>query len=562
MSTRSLLVYAPWVPCQLEALMPQHVLAALAGALVADGHETEILDYGTLRGLRTLARPGVRAAGTQMADSGVTPQKHNWRSWWLDRQIRSLNAVLAEAVSAHHMAVALQIADRGALDFMVYLLNTRGDVAAAASIAGTVRQWCPNLPQLVVGPFAERHAGLLLSERGEFDGALTGDIELGIREWAPVSGRRHAWREASSLVYREDGGIVRTPVRRVPSLEALPAPCYDRPVYPALAGGEKLHLYTVEQSRGDSSPGCGKGASRFGPVRVRGSKDTLASLQRLMRLHGAMAFHIAGSGTPSAQCDCLAYDLVAFGKPVRYSRSTGIRHIDPATTRALYSSGCRAAEVRADTGSQRLLDDFYGSGFGVTRMEEALRACRRAGLYTALRLTYPCPQDDYHTHAETLRLLQRCKPDSVAVAPAEPEEGSMWLQRAPSFGFRADWSRYGKWAGARDLRPAWAPPAVLFLPYRMAGWSTQGIARGYSGFCEDVAAMGIAHDVGARAALLAAMTRGVEQDRYLARIYRALYTFDMRALEELMDCFNRRALAPVNTVRFHPYTPVLAAVGN
>ncbi len=195
-------------------------------------------------------------------------------------------------------------------------------------------------------------------------------------------------------------------------------------------------------------------------------------------------------------------------------------------------------------------------------MEEVLQSCKRAGLHVAVGLTYPCPLDDYHTHAETLRLLQRCKPGSVHVAPPEPEEGSLWLQRAPAYQFRADWTRHGKWAGARDLRPAWLPPAALFLPYRMSGWSVQRIAQEHGALCEDVAALGIAQGLSPSEVLLAELLPAPERRGYLDELRRELYCFDTRSLEELLGRFNDAASTSTNTVRFRPFTPVLAAVGN
>ena len=57
MTTSSLLISYAGYPFTPSSLMPDNGLANLAGALIADGHRTRILDYGTVGMVEELYPP-------------------------------------------------------------------------------------------------------------------------------------------------------------------------------------------------------------------------------------------------------------------------------------------------------------------------------------------------------------------------------------------------------------------------------------------------------------------------------------------------------------------------
>lgn len=92
------------------------------------------------------------------------------------------------------------------------------------------------------------------------------------------------------------------------------------------------------------------------------------------------------------------------------------RNISPATVRILQGAGCRAVEILALSGSQRILEDVYRADFSVRDVRELAETCRAAGLKVLLRYAAPCCWDDRHTFDEARRLAEQCACAGISVA--------------------------------------------------------------------------------------------------------------------------------------------------
>jgi len=92
------------------------------------------------------------------------------------------------------------------------------------------------------------------------------------------------------------------------------------------------------------------------------------------------------------------------------------RNISPATVRILQGAGCRAVEILALSGSQRILEDVYRTNFSVRDVRELAETCRAAGLKVLLRYAAPCCWDDRHTFDEARRLAEQCACSGISVA--------------------------------------------------------------------------------------------------------------------------------------------------
>lgn len=561
MKTRSALLYVPGVPYRLDALMPQRCLAVSAGCLIGAGHETRIWDYGTVEAMRRFSTPGFRAAAKEIssgwdtlcggAGAGRTPSY---------REARAFKALSLECEVRRCREVALSVAAEERLDFVAFLVHRREDFRMARRVAELLREERPEVCQVVFGPHIDLYGTVALASAPVFDGGCVGDYELGLAALSERINRREEWGVIPDFLYRTAGGLRRTGRDVNMDLDFLAAPCYERAVYPAVHTTGKLRLFTLEHSRGLHHSGNYRPVPEEGarPVRVRSASRMCDEMEGLSRLFGARAYLVNGVSTPSAQIDVLSQEILSRRLKVHYVRAGHILCAGAAAFPLMALSGCSAIEFRVDTGSQRLLEDYYGHDFGVTDIERLFRASRDAGLLRVMHLSYPCPKDDQHTRAETLRLVRRCKPDAASVGAPELVPGSWWYVRGLEFGYRIDPAAYSRWVTGEDLIPG----GVEASAYRMPGWPETRVAAEREALVREYAELGVAGLGSAGEALVARMTGYEGEEGEFAMMSRErLFTGDAAGVAKLVDDFNRHG-APASAAPFRPFVPVLAAVGN
>jgi len=286
-------------------------------------------------------------------------------------------------------------------------------------------------------------------------------------------------------------------------------------------------------------------------------------MSHLARTYGLRTFRFTGPGTPAFHAEAVAHGILAARMSVAYSQTFPPNYAEPGIAAVLRESGCEACAVRLDSGSQRLLDDYYGRGFGVTEVEQMLRACVAEDIFTEARIMYPSPRDDYNSRAETLRIVNRARPHTVTVVPPEAPPGSDWHCWLDEFGFSLPEKPYSRWiAGEDDLEMACAGRGEA-SPIRVGPRLLRKTEREYAEIVAELRETGVNTTVSAEVALLARVADyGGREAEFQRAIRRAILSGDALALASALEGFNRRACVPPHTIVCRPFTPVLAAVGN
>lgn len=551
MKSRSLLLYVPGIPLRLESLLPQRPLASLASSLLHGGHETQIVDYGRLAAMERFFAPNQKAEGVDThAASGWWPRiRMSWRENGIRQRFHDFYTQAATEVSEH-----------SGLDFVVFLVNNREDLRSATQVALRLRQSQPQIRRLVTGRYIERCASLVLAASDAFDGALGENPERSMMLLAERIHLRERWAELPEIHFRSGECVISTGMDQPSSLEHLPLPRYDAFVYPALRDHGKIRIFSVENSRcalespGDCSPWR---------VRIKPASCVCQEIAQIVQEFPASAFHLEGPETSALQMAHLASELRAWGLHVAYSREGHIRHADPGVLRDLAQSGCEAIDFQVDSGSQRLLEDFYQRRFSVSEIERVLRGSRAVNLFSTIRLTFPCPWDDYHTRAETVRILERCRPQGVDVSPPWLWPGSLWHQRAPEFGYRLDHGRYVRWMAATGRDSRGDEQMESRAPYQMYEWSAARIETERRALFSQIEALGIGWHTAAWEGLMARAAGYLgREDVYCASLRHALSEGDLAQAETLIGAFNSRVASYAEVDSFRLFTPLPAAVGN
>lgn len=523
MRTRSVLVHLPAHPFAIEDLCPDRALASMAAILTEAGHWTRILDYGTVETFERLLPTRLRSALRPIAaepHAGPSPQWGVSLSlrWKLRRQTKEIH----ERVCAE---IAQEIASQERLDFVLLRISGPRVLPKSLHISRRLRELAPGVIQMA----ACTHDGLLPLAHTAFDCLYRGRPSRALAEWAGQLHHREKW---SSIPHIAPCGHTPSNPRGQDAEEReerLPAPLYSPLLYPALKKSTKMNIFSVEDAPATTP------ALPFTPP----AGTLAAELMRLRNEHGARAIHLVGRGAREGRIAALAKELLKRGRPFRYSRDASIAELSPATLPLLQASGCCALSFTIDTGSQRLLDAYYRHPFSVTQIEETLRAAKRSGIHTIARFTYPSPEDDYHTRAETLRLIERVRPHAAPVAlPAHA-------------GFEAD----GALHVAADALIPFAPPGGRPVKKKAL--------RERLELSRDIERLGVLTAMTPRMALMADLSGyGGREGEFCEELGYQFATGDAIGIATLVELINRGRPLPANAPMLRPFTPHQDAVGN
>jgi len=565
MNTRSILVRFPGLPFTFDTLLPDRHLAMLAGALFEAGHATEIRDYGTVEVLDRLfplrARESLERLVDQRSDAAVSADAFGAV---LPRRLTRAFAIRRQQLCA---AVVDELASESSLDFVAFSVHRREDWPGVRQIAQRLREERPSLRLVATGAWVDEYAEILVESEGVdvFDGLFVGDAEAALSAWADRMDRPDTWAAVPNLVVPLSGRDQSLERDTSYSLDALPEPAYAADVYPALHEAGKLRLFAVEDSRGcgETCHGCAQPALSGSDVRLRSATATCDAIARLGRRYGARAFHFVSSGTPAVHAEAVAQALRVRRVAAIYSRPIQLSYAGPGLAAVLHASGCQVCSVRVDTGSQRLLDDYYARGFTVSPAEQVVRALVAQDIFTVTRFVYPCPVDDYHSRAETVRLVNRTRPHAVTIDLPGLSPGSNWYAWAADFGFRVAPHKYRRWVV--DGTAGWpgCASADAGLPYRVGERSAKALVHEHADLVAEIRELKIPTHVDPLTALVARVAghagREPEFSRQAARHF---LTGDAAGLATQVAAFNCRACVPLNTLVCRPFTPVDLAVGN
>ncbi len=376
MGFRGLLVRVPTCPFRIDSLRPDRRLAVLAATLSNRGHAVEVRDFGTVE---TLARV-----------------------WHPTRRNRLFGGGRAVRSQLNHEISKALLREPG-LDFVVLAGSETTQAREISEIASQIRAKCDRVRLLAW----DRSPNDTSRRGGAIDSWFTGANPFEIADCLD----RMTCGEA--LGFEAARG-------RIGATAWTELPRYDAGIYPNLHNATMLHVFDLAMERviDDNSVRNESAKAPTGAIArlVREAKRTL-------RAAGPGAFHVrcehgdrASRSEQSLVCERLAVAFHANGLMLEHSMHTTVASVSSRGLSDLADLGCRAIAVEIGSGSQQLVDRFHGAAWTVSRTEEVLRAARFRGIFTEARLTFPHAAEDFHTQAETERLIHRSQPHAVTVS--------------------------------------------------------------------------------------------------------------------------------------------------
>lgn len=524
MASNSLLIKIPSSHFCLNTLRPDAGLAQLAGYLHDADHTTRIWDFGTLEMIERLFPKSLHKHAIERGDTHWT---ESVQPNYLTKFNRMVSRKSSSDLQRHEESVWKEIAEaifrEKSLDFIAFSLDSASDLAAYERIIPLIRFARPRLRLLGVGRLFDRDQDSLPACLPLFDCVSWGHSGTHFMRWVEEINTPERWTDIPNLAYSDGVRMYMTKAGMGASTNHKVSPDYSYATYPALMDDTKLLYFDIEEVSGGRIPGqqC-----------VKSPSIIVDEIKALREQFQSMVFHFTGCSGEIDHADALARELLTRHMNIRYTRECHVATAPPHTISALSASGCYGVDFQIDSGSQRLLDTYYHHPFGVTQVEQVIRACTFSNVFTLMNFSYPSVEDDYHTRAETLRLIQRCKPHATHVSIP------LQVHRRTT-----------------DLRTRF----TVEPNHR----SASKIVREHEDLCREVQDLGISTKMTAPLSLMAELSgfRGQEIE-FLQQMDYQFMTGDVQGIETAINRINLASSKVSGALAFTPFNRLQHVVGN
>lgn len=424
-------IYAPSNFSSPKVYLPIRQLATLSQILTEHKVSNLIYDFGCISAYK-------QYYSTQIKDAKKRHSIGNFLNSLLGKRLR-----YKPTVDEYVEWIINSIEITSHTKCLVFWIENRNDLQLARNIVSSIRRKNSSCHFTIVamGDYIKFTGPYILQYAQEFDCFILNHWENSIIPlWETITTGKNLSIVPNSAIY--SGGFISTgPVQRILSLDDLLIPTYDN--YRGFCSNEKIKIFTIEHSRDGF-------ISYAEPMSLRSKITTtpakmLEEIAYLRKKYKSLCFHLVGEATTSSEVQLFNLNLLKAPYHIYYTRDFNCLEIEGDLVHTIAISGGKGISVKIPTGSQRLLSNFYGIMRTISSFEGAFSAFSTSPIYTAIECNYPSPDDDRHTFAETLRLFQRVKPDSVKVSPVWLWPDSPWWENRSALGFDLDTDEYLKW---------------------------------------------------------------------------------------------------------------------
>ncbi len=504
MATKSLLITYAGYPLGPNSFLPDNGLANLASALISAGHTTKILDFNTPKIIKRLYPSHLSQSITPIVERFMNGEtlsfKEISRLWLTEKRLSHYQNREASLIGRE----IARMVEKEKVDFVGFKLWNGDGFTGSLRIAHELKKVHPELPIFAGGPHVDIFREHIYTATRDFNALAYGEGEETIVMLAEYIGWKRKLQEIPNLIFKKDGRIVTTPVKRIKDLDALPYPIYDDEIYPAMRGNEKIKMIVLDESRG-----CNNSCYfcihplKSGRLRVKSAQRVVNEMVAIKEKYGIGVFRYAGSNTPLKLMEEIAREILERGLRVEYTTFGHVRGVSLEIFKLLKSSGCFGIFLGIESGSQRILDRGINKGVKVEQIKKAILYAKEAGLFTVGSMIFPAPGETEETRQETLNLLSEVKPDSAPILFPLIVPGTEWFKNPERFGFQFNKNTFLQKTMNYKVKFMFPPRFWKPFPYKVNGERFKKYAQELEQFMKKVEELGITTTVSDEMALLA-----------------------------------------------------------
>lgn len=338
------------------------------------------------------------------------------------------------------------------------------DIDNAGLAAAAVKLVAPGAFVVVGGAHPSALPRETLEQYPEFDGVVVGEGELTLLELTAAIREGRELRGINGLVYRQDGQIVVNPPReQIADIDDLPFPCFD---------GLDLRRYRQFYAW-MNAPSLPVGASRGCPyrcnfcfhpfgatVRARRPANVVREIEEDHRTYGARSIVFVDESftLDNERTEEFCRLMIAEGldRKIGWLLLSRVDCVSPTLVALMKQAGCTLISFGVESGNPQILRQI-GKRVTLEQAREALRLCRRQGIYTAASFQIGQPGETPATVRETVSFAMNADIDYANFCLTTPIPGTQIaaMAREGKGGLvllSTDWRKYDKTGGALELR--------------------------------------------------------------------------------------------------------------
>lgn len=441
MATKSLLINYNDCPSSLDSFIPDNGLANLAGSLISKGNKTEIFDYSTAQTLKDFRpkeiRKKLKKAFLRYKLETLLFGKMSKGAYNVFREIDlDIQSLRNKKIAAIVEEISKKI-DLEKLDFIAFKLWSGEGFLGSIKIAQQLKNMHPQIKIFAGGPHAEVFGERIFAYTNAFDVLCQGEGEEVITQLSEYAEGKSELNTISNIIYREKDKIIATPIKFIENLDSIADPIYDKTVYRAMEGNEKLKIVMLEESRGCpySCNFCIHRIKSGDRWRIRNVDNVINTIRRLSTDANTKAFRLSGSNTPHFFRKQFAECLIKNAIDIQYIGFADTRQPQQEDYALLKKSGCVSLFFGIETADPYLLEHIINKKTDPEWIKDSLIKAREAGILTSASIIVPCPGETEESLKKTIALLAYAKPYGVSVYPGICYPKTKWFLESKKFGF-------------------------------------------------------------------------------------------------------------------------------
>lgn len=326
----------------------------------------------------------------------------------------------------------------------------------AAALAVAMKAMCRDMPVLVGGPHLTAMPEETMQRYPAIDIGVIGEGEDTLCELLPVVLEGKEPAHVSGIIYRANGGLVRTPQRpRIDDLDRLPPPAWDllpridRHYCPPVHTLRRIPAAMIVASRGCSGQCtfCDRGV--FGnSCRSFSGRYVYENLFRdLKDRYGIQEIQFRDDNFTLFRRPLrdLCQLLVENRLDMAWTCASRVDTVNRETLAMMRDAGCWQVWFGIESGSQQILD-LMKKGTRIERIREAVRLTKEAGMSPCGTFMFGNAGETRETMQETIRFATELPLDEAHFCFTTPLPGAELYATAAKHGtFRNDWRLLNGW---------------------------------------------------------------------------------------------------------------------